>query len=564
LSIPATTSGMLRHAAGAENSRGQDAMSFVISRHAFAAMAALCAVSVAAPAAYAQSRAETLRYVTGATVNTLDPNIPGTTREAFALSMASYDRLVSFGRKQLNGKWVFDLDTINGELAESYTVSPDGLKITFKLRPDAKFHDGSPVTAEDVKWSLDRCVTAPVLGKAQLLTGSMTSADQFKVIDPLTFEVTLPKPDKLALPNLATVYALIFNSKAAKAHATSEDPWALGWLKDNEVGSGAYTVETYKPGEQVTAKRSDAWNRGTPDKPASFKRLIIQSVPEPATRANLVERGDADLVIDLQASDVQSLEAKGKLKVISTPQYNAVTFISMNNKIPPFDNVNVRRAIAYALPYDDMFKAALFGRGAPLYGATWADNKAPSGLYPSPQPVKLDLDKAKAYLKDAGMPEGFSTSFSFNVGQAATAEPMAALVKESLAKIGIKVDIQKLPDAQMSTAINEKKLPFFTEGIVAWLPSTDYFYRNFYTGNQRWNYSSTDNEEIEKIAQVARFEADKSKYEAEGNELNTIHFDQMFQIPIWQASQDAVMQPSVDGYVYQFTRQLDYRNLSRK
>ncbi|WP_316233985.1 ABC transporter substrate-binding protein [Bradyrhizobium sp. SZCCHNR1098] len=539
-------------------------MSFEMSKRSLFAATALLAVMLAAPSAHAQSRAETLRYVTGATVNTLDPNIPGSTREAFALSMSSYDRLVSFGRKQLNGKWVFDLDTITGELAESYQVSADGLKITFKLRPDAKFQDGSPVTAEDVKWSLDRCVSAPILGKAQLLTGSLTSADQFKVIDPLTFEVTLPKPDKLALPNLATVYPIIINSKLAKAHATAEDPWALNWTKENAAGSGAYIVETFKPGEQVIAKRNEAWNRGTPDKPAAFKRLIIQSVPEPATRANLVERGDADLVIDLQASDVQSLESKGKLKVISTPQYNAVTFISMNNTIPPFDNVNVRRAIASALPYDDMFKAALFGRGAPLYGATWADGKPPSGGYPIPQPIKLDLEKAKAYLKDAGMADGFSTTFSFNVGQAATAEPMAALVKESLAKIGIKMDIQKLPDAQMSTAINEKKLPFFTEGIVAWLPSTDYFYRNFYTGKQRWNYSSTDNAELEKIAQEARFEADKAKYEEQGKALNAIHFDQMFQIPIWQAAQDAAMQPTVDGYVYQFTRQVDYRNLSRK
>ncbi|MCK1735573.1 ABC transporter substrate-binding protein [Bradyrhizobium sp. 138] len=536
----------------------------VISRHLISASAVLLSVTLIAPAAHAQSRAETLRYVTAATVNTLDPNIPGSTREAFALSMSSYDRLVSFGRKQLNGRWVFDLDTINGELAESFSISPDGLKLTFKLRPDAKFHDGSPVTAEDVKWSLDRCVTAPVLGKAQLLTGSMTSADQFKVIDPLTFEVTLPRPDKLALPNLATVYPIIINSKLAKSHATPEDPWALSWLKENEAGSGAYVVETFKPGEQAIAKRNEAWNRGSSDKPASFKRLIIQSVPEPATRANLVERGDADLVIDLQASDVQALEAKGKLKVISTPQYNAVTFISMNNKIPPFDNVNVRRAVAAALPYDDMFKAALFGRGAPLFGASWADGKPPSGGYPIPQPVKLDLEKARAYLKEAGVPEGFATTFSFNVGQASTAEPMAALVKESLEKIGIKVDIQKLPDAQMSTSINEKKLPFFTEGIVAWLPSTDYFYRNFYTGTQRWNYSSTDNAELERIAQAARFEPDKAKYEAEGKELNAIHFEQMFQVPLWQPAQDAVMAAKLDGYVYQFTRQVDYRNLSRK
>src|ERR1700744_1454964 len=303
--------------------------------------------------ASAQSRAETLRYVTGAAVNTLDPNVPGSTREAFAVSLSTYDRLVSFGRKQLNGKWVFDLDKITGELAESYDVSPDGLKLTFHLRKDAKFQDGTPVTAEDVKWSLDRAVTAPVLGKAQLLTGSMTSADQFKVIDPLTFEVTLPKPDKLALPNLATVYPIIINSKVAKANATADDPWAIGWLKEHTAGSGAYIIESFKPGEQVIMKRNEAWNRGTPEKAASFQRVIVQTVPEPATRANLVERGDADITVDLQANDVQSLEAKGTLKVISTPQYNAVTFVSMNNTIAPFDNVNVRRAIAYALPYDD-------------------------------------------------------------------------------------------------------------------------------------------------------------------------------------------------------------------
>jgi peptide/nickel transport system substrate-binding protein len=502
--------------------------------------------------------------VTGASVNSLEPNIPGSTRESFALSLSTYDRLVSFGRKQLNGKWVFDLDKITGELAESYETSADGLTLTFHLRKDAKFQDGTPVTADDVKWSLDRAVTAPVLGKAQLLTGSMTSPDQFKVIDPLTFEVRLPKPDKLALPNLATVYSIIINSKLAKAHASPEDPWALAWLKENTAGSGPYIIESFKPGEQVIAKRNEAWNRGSPEKPAFFKRLIIQTVPEPATRANLVERGDADIVIDLQASDVQALEAKGKLKVISTPQYNAVTFISMNNKIPPFDNVNVRRAIAYALPYEDMFKAALFGRGAPLFGATWTDGKPPSGGFPIPQPITLDLDKAKAYLKAAGMPEGFATNFSFNVGQASTAEPMAALVKESLAKIGIQVDIQKLPDAQMSTAINEKKLPFFTEGIVAWLPSTDYFYRNFYTGDQRWNYSSINNPELISIAQEARFEPDKAKYEEDGRKLNAIDFAEMPQIPIWQASQDAVMAPSIDGYTYEFHRQVDYRDLSRK
>jgi peptide/nickel transport system substrate-binding protein len=525
--------------------------------------AALAAWLAFGTPAEAQTRAETLRYVTGATVNTLDPTMPGSTREAFAISLSTYDRLVSFGRIKRGDNWVFDLNTIRGEIAERVEVAPDGLKITFHLRRDAKFQDGSPVTADDVKWSLDRAVTAKSLAAAQLLTGSLTSADQFKVLDAHTVEVTLPKPDRLALPNLATVYPIIINSKLAKQHATAEDPWAQAWLKENAAGSGAYRVETFKPGEQVVLRRNEAWTGAAPDKPAGFKRIIAQTIPEPATRANLVERGDADLVIDLQANDAAALQSRGKLKVISTPQFNAMTLISFNNRMPPFDNVEIRRAIAYALPYDDMFKAALFSRGAPLFNATWTDGP-PSAEFPIPQPVKLDLAKAKQHLAAGGKPDGFETTFAFNVGQAATAEPVATLIRESLGKIGVKVEIQKLPDAQMSTMISEKKLPFFMEGVVAWLPSNDYFYRNFYTGEQRWNYSSINNPELMEIANKARFEQDPAKYEGYARKLNAIHFDQLPQIPIWQPNQDAVMAPSVDGYVYQFHRQVDYRDLSRR
>ena len=533
-------------------------------RRDWAGAAALLAVAAATSPAGAQTRAETLRYVTGAAVNTLDPTMPGSTREAFAVSLSTYDRLVSFGKKQVDGKWVFDLDTIRGELAERWEVSPDGLKITLHLRPDAKFHDGSPVTAEDVKWSLDRAVTAKSLAAPQLLTGSLTSADQFKIVDPRTIEVTLPKPDRLALPNLAVVYPIIINAKLARQHATAEDPWAQEWLKTNTAGSGAYRVETFRPGEQVVLRRNEGWTGGSAEKPAAFKRLIIQTIPEAATRANLVEKGDADIVIDLQANDAAALQTRAKLKVIATPQFNAVTLISFNTKLPPFDNVHVRRAVAAALPYDDMFKAALFGRGAPLFNGTWPDGQPPSAAFPIPQPVKLDLAAARKHLAEAGKPDGFETTFSFNVGQTATAEPMAALLRESLAKIGIKVEIQKLPDAQMSTLISEKKLPFFTEGIVAWLPSNDYFYRNFYTGNQRWNYSSIIDQRIEEIANTARFEQDKARYDAYARQLNTLHFELMPQIPIWQPNQDAVMQPTIDGYVYQFHRQVDYRDLSRR
>jgi peptide/nickel transport system substrate-binding protein len=537
-------------------------MTLLRTPHIALSAVALSMVLMSLPAA-AQTRAETMRFVTGGNVNTLDPTMLGSTRESFSIGMSTYDRLVSFGKKKQGENWVFDLENIRGELAERYVISPDGMKITFYLRKDAKFQDGTPVTAEDVKWSLDRAVSAKSLAAAQLLTGSMTKPEQFKVIDASTFEVTLPKPDRLALSNLATVYPIIINSKVAKSHATAEDPWAQGWLKENTAGSGAYSVETFKPGEQIILKRNEAWSRSADGKPAAFKRVISQTIPEAATRANLVERGDADLAIDLQANDAASLATKGKVKVVSTPQYNAVSFVSFNTQVAPFNSIKVRQAIAYALPYDDMFKAALFGRGKPLFNATWKDGP-PSADFPIQQPVKLDLVKAKQLLTEAGYPNGFETPFAFNLGQANIAEPMAALIKESLAKINIKVDIQKLPDAQMATLINEKKAVFFTENIVAWLPSNDYFYRNFYTGNQRWNYSSLNDAKLVEVAEKARFESDPAKYAVYAKQLNTMAFDLMAQIPIWQASQDAVMVPSLDNYVYQFHRQVDFRDLGRK
>jgi peptide/nickel transport system substrate-binding protein len=512
--------------------------------------------------AEAQSRAETLRQVTGNAVNTLDPTMPGSTREAFGISVNTYDRLVSFGRKQMGGNWVFDPDTIYGELAERVVTSADGMTFTFHLRRDAKFHDGSPVTAEDVKWSFDRHLTARSLASAQIQTGSWTKPEQFRIIDTHTVEAKVDKPDRLALPNLCTLYCIIINSKVAKQHATAQDPWAQEWLKTNQAGSGAYIVETFRPGEQVILRRNDAWNRGEGGKQAAFRRVICQTIPEAATRASLIEKGDADLSIDLQASDVPTLATRPRMKVVSTPQFNAFTMIAFNTQTAPFNNKKLRQAVAAALPYTDIFKAALFERGAALFGGSWADAPT-SSIFPQPLPFKQDLDKAKRLLAEAGFPNGLDTPFAFNVGAAAIAEPMAALLKESLAKINIRVEIQKLPDAQISTMVTEKKLPFFTETSIAWLPSTDYFFRNFFTGNQRWNYSSWENAEILELTAKARFELDKTAYDTLCKRMISILADEVPVIMMWQPNQDAVMTSNLEGYTYQYHRQVDYRDLRR-
>ena len=520
------------------------------------------AVSAFPRRGHSQTRAETLRYVTGNTINTLDTTMPGATRESFGLSMNVYDRLFSFGRKKLGDNWVFDAKTIRGELAKGYTVSPDGLKITILLRPDAVWHDGSPVTADDIKWSLDRAVSAKSLAPPQLSTGSLTSPDQFRIVDAHTVEVTLPQADRLALANLCVPYAIMINSKLAKAHATADDPWAQEWMKTNTAASGAYIVESYHAGESLILRRNETWKGSADGKLPDFKRIIIQTVPEAATRANLIERGDADLSIDLAASDLPKMEKAAKVKVVSVPQTNGFTHITVNTKMPPFDNPKVRQAIAAALPYEDMFKAALFGRGFRLYGADWKETP-PDGNFPQPMPLKTDFDRAAKLLAEAGLAKGFSTTFAFSAGQSATAEPIAALVKEALGRIGIQVEIQKKPDAEFNTLESDKKLPFYTDGATAWLPATDYYFRLYFTRDQRWNFASWKNTEIEQISAAARFETNAAKYDADCKKMIEVFADQVPLVMLWQPNHDAVMASTVDGYTYQFYRQADFRDLKR-
>ena len=521
---------------------------------------AILMVAGAGGDARAQTRAETLRYVTGGVVNTLDPVMLGGTAEATALSSGTYDRLLRFSKKPAgNGTYVFDYDHIEGELADHYEISPDGLTITLHLRANAVWHDGSPVTAEDVKWSFDRAVSAQTMSKAQVATGSLTSPDQMTIVDPHTVQIKLERADRLAVPNLATIYAPMFNSKLARQHATAEDPWATSWLKDNTAGGGAYTVQAFASGKQVTLQRNEKWTNGPLPQ---FKRVILQTIPEPATRGNLIAKGDADLTTGLQAEDLKTLESNASVKVVSTPMPTGFGALIFNTQMPPFDNVEVRQALALAIPYDAIFRTALDERGAKLYGAGWT-GEPPTAAFPQALPLHTDLNAAREKLAAAGFPNGFETTLSYSVNRAAFADPAAALIQEAFAKIGVVVKIDKLPDPQMAQAVTEKRLPMLLERSLALFPSTEYFFRIFANGPSRWNFSSWKNAEVNDLLTTARYEADDAKYDTIARKLIGIMADQVPMAMIWKPTYDVVMAKNISGFTTWYNYYPDVRDLSR-
>jgi peptide/nickel transport system substrate-binding protein len=511
--------------------------------------------------AAAQSRSETLRHVMGAVLTSLDPTTGGATRESSPLSMNVYDRLVAFGTKQVAGGRMFDMGNIRGELAQKVDRSADGRTYTFHLREGATWHDGTPVEAEDIKWSLDRAVGAPSTAKAQMSNGSMTEPGQFQIVGNRQIEIRTERPDRLTLATFCVPFLPMFNSKLAKKHATSDDPWAVNWLKDNTAAGGAYIVESNRPGQQVVLRRNENWKNGENGKLPYFQRVIVQTIPDVSARASLVERGDADLTLDAAASDIPGLEKRGRVSIIAVPQTNAWQSVAFNTLAAPFDDLKVRQAVTAALPYEDMFNAAIFGRGKRLFGADWSE--PPSSAIPQPMPVRRDLDRAKRLLAESGHAGGFRTTFSFPASMSTTVEPMAALIKESLATIGVDVTVQKLPDAQMTTMVSERRLPMFFDFFTAWLPTSEYTTRIFLTATTRWNASGWNDAIATKLGDDARYETDQAKYDAMMVEVIKRYVAANPLALLWHPNHDAVVAKNVEGYTYWFHRGADYRYLKR-
>ena len=182
----------------------------------------------------ASARQDTLLVVVESGPNSMDIHGIGANRPAYGASWNSYDRLMTYGAKTLpDGTRMYDYTKLEPELAERWELAEDGKSVSFYLRKEATFHDGTPVTAADVKWSFDRALAVGGFPTFQMKAGSLEQPDQFEVVDEHTFRVHFLRQDKLTLPNLAVPVAAVFNSALAKKHATEQDPWAMDWLKNN-------------------------------------------------------------------------------------------------------------------------------------------------------------------------------------------------------------------------------------------------------------------------------------------------------------------------------------------
>ena len=492
----------------------------------------------------------------GQTINSLDIHRTGTNRPSYQVAVNVYDRLVSFGTKSTpDGGLSYDYATIEPEVAESWTVSDDGTHMIFNLRKNGVFHDGSPITAQDVKWSFDRAVSVGGFPTVQMKAGSLEKPEQFEVVDDYTFKINLLRASKLTLPDLAVPVPMIINSKVAMEHATADDPWATEYLHKTPAGSGAFKVARWEPGQQLVYERNDNWTSGPVP---AVKRVIVREVPSQATRRALLERGDIQMSFNMPNKDAKELSDKEGIDIFSTPVENAIYCLCPNLSFEPFKKKLVRQAVAYSVPYEDVFQTAAYGRGVKMWGGASA---TPSDIaWPQPFPYSTDLDKAKELLDQTEFKGGFEVPLSISLSQTDWMEPTALLIQENLAKIGIKATIDKIPGANWRTAsLVEKRLPLALETFGGWLNYPCYYFFWAYLEGHLFNSSNYRNEEIEKLTPFALHkEVDDPEYAPAIKRMIEIAWDEVPRIALFQPALN-VGTNSMTGYEYWFHRQLDAR-----
>jgi len=398
--------------------------------------AALSIMMAAAPAAFAETPKDTL--VEGFAIDDIITMDPG---EAFELSTAevtsnAYSLLVRLDMS--------DTSKVKGDLAESWTVSDDGLTYTFKLKPGMKFASGNPITAEDVAWSFERAVKldkSPAFIITQFGINGDNVTEKAKATDESTFVFTVDKPyaPSFVLNCLTATVASVVDKKLVMDHVKSVTPSAdykydndFGneWLKTGYAGSGAFKLREWRANEVVVMERNDNYYG---DK-AKLNRVIYRFMKESSAQRLALEAGDIDIARNLEPGDLDAISKNPDLTTVAAPK-GTVYYVSLNSKNANLKKPEVQEAFKYLVDYDAIGSTLIKGIGE--IHQTFLPKGQLGAL--DENPYKLNVAKAKELLEKAGLKDGFSVTMDVRNTQPITG--IAESMQQSLAQAGIKMEI---------------------------------------------------------------------------------------------------------------------------
>ena len=320
--------------------------------------------------------------------------------------------------------------------AESWEIV-DPVTYVFTLRDGVTFHDGSPLTPEDVVFTIEWNMNPDNASQLAAFFGSVESVEATGD-NQVTF--ILSKPDAQFAYSLAHMAGFIMNK--AQLESAGEN---FGTPDVLPLGTGPYELVEFVPDDHITLDRYEGyWGEQGP-----AKRIVIRSIPDSQTRLLAMQNGDIDGTFDVPISEVDQWEGLDGVTVITAPS-NGVYQLVLDEETPPFDDIHVRKAIAYSIDRDGIVQAVLNGKGAPALAINppgiWGgvlDEASVNAFYETIPTYAFDLDAAAAELAQSSVPDGFE--FSVNVPNT---DPVAIntflAISETLTQIGITMNVEQV------------------------------------------------------------------------------------------------------------------------
>jgi ABC-type transport system substrate-binding protein len=491
-------------------------------------ISAAAALALVAAAPYALAQAPKQGGAAVVTFNndltTLDPQV-GYDWQNWSVIKSIFDGLMDYkpGTTELEP-----------DLAESYTVSDDGLTYTFKLREGLKFHNGRAVTPADVKYSLERAVNpstqspgggyfSMIKGYDDVAGGKATELSGIATPDDRTVVITLTRPDATFLHLMAINFGFVVpKEEIEKAGAD--------WGKA-PVGTGAFKFVEWVPGQRIVLERNkDYYRPGVP----YLDKLTFEFGQDPTVAVLRLKKGEVDIVGDgippAQFAEVMADPANKELIAVGDQLHTG--YVTMNVTTPPFDNLKVRQAVNMAINKERIVRL-INNRGTP---ATQALPPAMPGYNPDNKGYPHDPEGAKKLLAEAGAGEITTELYAMNVDPNPR---IAQAIQQDLAAVGIKAEIRSLAQAEVIAAGGAGKAPMIWSGGMAWIadfPDP----ANFYYGilgcagavEGGWNWSKYCNKELDARAGKADAMVKSDQAEARITEWRAL-FDDVLKDAPW-------------------------------
>ncbi len=424
-----------------------------------------------------------LVVATSSDATTLDPSAQN---DSFAANVMSqiYDGLVEIDQD----------GNITEALAESYEIKDD--TYIFKLKEGVKFHDGTEMTSEDVKFSFERALASPAVAHifADIDPNTLETPDDY------TFQFKLKQPYAGIIAALCHPSAFIVSKDAVEKHGDN--------FATNPVGTGPFKYVSWTKSHNVILDRFEDYHGEKPE----FEKLEFRIIPEGNSRLIELETGGVDIAMDITPSDVKKVEENDELELYKIKDYGT-TFMGINTEKEPFNDPKVREAISYAIDLESVANAVWKGTGVTATAPYTSTLKY--SIADQNEPRKRDVEKAKKLLEEAGFKDGFSCSITTNERQERI--DAATIIKEQLREVGIDVSIDVLEWSAFIETLEKGNQEMY---IMAWIsdsPDPDMVvYPCFHSSmaGPGGNYTFFKDEKCDQLIEEGRRTLDEKEREA--------------------------------------------------